>query len=81
MRETTVCNAITRLDKDGRLEALVEDERLSWPDALSLGEPGWLYIAVNQLHLVPRLNGGVDGTRLPFHILRLYIGTGDTAGH
>jgi sugar lactone lactonase YvrE len=73
-------NAITVLHPDGRLETLVQDERLSWPDALSFGEPGWLYIAVNQLHLAPLLNGGVDGTRPPFRIMRVYTGTEGIAG-
>jgi hypothetical protein len=40
-------NAITKLDPVGRLQTLVQDDRLLWPDALSFGEPGWLYIAVN----------------------------------
>ncbi len=68
-------NAIAVLSPDGKLDTLVQDDRLIWPDALSFGEPGWLYIAVNQLHRVPMLNGGVDATVLPFRILRVYTGT------
>ena len=68
-------NAITVLSPDGRLETLVQDDRLLWPDALSFGEPDWLYIAVNQLHRAPRFNGGVDGAVLPFRILRVHTGT------
>jgi sugar lactone lactonase YvrE len=68
-------DAITVLGKDGRLETLVSDERLLWPDSLSFGKPGWLYIAVNQLHRSPPLNGGVDGAERPFLILRVYTGT------
>ena len=67
-------NAITVLGADGRLDTLVQDDRLSWPDSLSFGEPGWLYIAVNQLHRAPRLNGGVEGAELPFRIMRVYTG-------
>ena len=68
-------NAITVLRPDGRLEVLVEDdERLLWPDALSLADSGWLYIAVNQLHRAPPLNGGVEGAQLPFRIMRVYTG-------
>ena len=65
-------NAIAVLHPDGQLETLVEDDRLLWPDSLAFGEPGWLYIAVNQLHLAPALNGGVEGARPPFRILRVY---------
>ncbi|WP_020505504.1 L-dopachrome tautomerase-related protein [Lamprocystis purpurea] len=67
-------NAITVLGPDGRLETLVQDDRLLWPDALSFGEPGWLYIAVNQLHRAPFLNGGVEGAVPPFRIMRVYTG-------
>ena len=73
-------NAITKLDPTGRLETLVQDDRLLWPDALSFGEPGWLYIAVNQLHRAPALNGGVEGAEPPFRILRVYTGTKGIAG-
>ena len=73
-------NAITVLGADGRLETLVADERLLWPDALSFGEPGWLYIAVNQLHRAPMLNGGEEGAQLPFRIMRVYTGTEGIAG-
>jgi sugar lactone lactonase YvrE len=73
-------NAITRLDPAGHLQLLVQDEGLLWPDALSFGEPGWLYIAVNQLHRAPPLNGGVEGGEPPFRILRVYTGTKGVAG-
>jgi sugar lactone lactonase YvrE len=73
-------NAITKLTPEGRLETLVQDNRLSWPDALSFGEPGWLYIAVNQLHRAPALNGGIEGAALPFRIMRVYTGTQGIAG-
>ncbi|AUB80111.1 L-dopachrome tautomerase-related protein [Candidatus Thiodictyon syntrophicum] len=65
-------NAVAVLHPDGKLETLVEDDRLLWPDSLSFGEPGWLYIAVNQLHRAPALNGGVDGGLLPYRIMRVY---------
>jgi hypothetical protein len=58
----------------------VQDDRLLWPDALSFGTPGWLYIAVNQLHRAPALNAGVEGAKPPFRILRVYTGTAGIAG-
>ncbi len=73
-------NAITILRPDGKVETLVRDDRLLWPDALSFGEPGWLYIAVNQLHRAPPLNGGIEGAELPFRILRVFTGTQGIAG-
>jgi len=38
---------------DEKTSRLVQDDRLLWPDALSFGEPLWLYIAVT--HLAERL--------------------------
>jgi sugar lactone lactonase YvrE len=73
-------NAIAVLHPGGLLETLVQDERLLWPDALSFGESGWLYIAVNQLHRAPQLNGGVEGAEPPFRIMRVYTGTEGIAG-
>lgn len=49
---------------------LIEDPRLSWPDAFSGGPDGWMYVVANQLHRTPPLNGGVDATRPPYRVLR-----------
>lgn len=73
-------DAIRVLRPDGRLETLVSDPRLSWPDALSFGEEGWLYIAVNRLHLAPPLNQGEEGAEPPYPIFRVYTGTRGIAG-
>ncbi|MGD2084424.1 MAG: L-dopachrome tautomerase-related protein [Chromatiales bacterium] len=67
-------NAIDVLHPDGRLTRLVQDDRLSWPDALSFGPDGWLYVAVNQLHRSPPFNRGVDRGRQPYLILRVWTG-------
>jgi sugar lactone lactonase YvrE len=73
-------NAISLLGADGEQRILVQDERLSWPDALSFGEPRWLYVAVNQLHLSPPLNNGGEGGEPPFLILRLRTRDAGQAG-
>jgi len=73
-------NAIRMLRADGQVETVVRDDRLLWPDALSFGEPGWLYIAVNQLHRAPPLNGGTEGAEPPYPILRVFTGTRGIAG-
>jgi sugar lactone lactonase YvrE len=44
---------------------------LSWPDGVSFGGDGYLYIAVNQLHRSSTLNAGVDATKPPFIIARV----------
>lgn len=45
--------------------------RLSWPDGFAFGPDGALYVTQNQLHAHPALNEGEDGTRKPYHILKL----------
>lgn len=49
---------------------LIQDERISWPDAFSYGPDGYMYVVVNQLHKGPLLNAGNDVTELPFLIIR-----------
>ncbi len=50
--------------------SLIQDERISWPDAFSYGPDGYLYAVVNQLHRGPLLNAGKDQTEPPFLIIR-----------
>lgn len=73
-------NAIDRLSASGELKTLVKDSRLSWPDALGFGGNGWLYIATNQLHRSPPLNGGQESGQPPFRIFRVWTGTTGIAG-
>jgi len=54
----------------GSYRVLVADQqKLSWPDAISGGPDGRMYVAVNQLHKSPPLNGGVNGATPPFYIV------------
>ncbi len=68
--------SIDRLDLDGNLTTLAQhDELLSWPDALSFGSPpGWLFVAVNKLHLTPALNDGEEGGDGRYYIVRIFTG-------
>jgi hypothetical protein len=73
-------SGIDVLTAAGELRPLVRDARLSWPDALSFGGDGWLYVATNQLHLSPPLHGGVEGGGPPFGIYRVWTGTRGVPG-
>ena len=55
---------------DGKYRILFVDPRLSWPDAISAGPDGWMYVACNQLHKSAALNAGVDESKPPFLIVR-----------
>ena len=73
-------NSIDYLE-NGKVTTLVKnDQLLLWPDALSFGPDKWMYIAVNQLHNSPPLNGGKEGAQGPFYILRVYTDRVGTPG-
>jgi sugar lactone lactonase YvrE len=55
---------------DGAYRVLYEDERLSWPDGISAGPDGWMYVTVNQLHRSAPLNGGTDASIPPYYLMR-----------
>lgn len=67
-------NAILRLRHyDKMWETLVYDPRLLWPDTLSLGTDGYLYVIVNQLHRQARYNKGIDLRVKPYILFRIRI--------
>lgn len=63
-------NAIGVTRPDGRYVALRGNRELLWPDGLSGGPDGYIYVTVNQLHRHAAINGGVDATEPPFEIVR-----------
>lgn len=66
---------------DGRMETLLQSDRLRWPDGFSFGPEGDLYIACSALHQVlGRLPWQVSAAG-PFPIFRLPLGVEATAGH
>lgn len=67
-------NAIDVLTPDGKLNRLVQDSRMVWPDAVRFGRDSWLYISVNQLNRSPLLTGGVEQGKPPYLILRTWTG-------
>ncbi|MGI9413672.1 MAG: L-dopachrome tautomerase-related protein [Hyphomicrobiales bacterium] len=64
-------NALGVLGSDGKYRELMrDDDRLAWPDAMSYGPDGMLYIVVNQLHRTALLNAGKSTSKPPFYIVR-----------
>ncbi|KAI2474601.1 major royal jelly protein [Pyrenophora tritici-repentis] len=62
--------------------AWVRDPRIIWPDGVTVGQDGWLYVNVNQLPYQPDWNGGVDGRVFPGVVLRIRLegGAGKIVG-
>lgn len=63
-------NALRRRTPDGKLETLVQDERLQWPDTLALASDGTLYVTVTQIHRSELLRGK-DERQRPFALYSL----------
>ena len=74
-------SALVRLGADGRLATLVRDPRLRWPDGLSFGPDGWLYVTCSALHQVIGRTPGQIRSSAPFHLFRFRPGAEAPAGH
>ncbi|MGX7673539.1 L-dopachrome tautomerase-related protein [Plantactinospora sp. DSM 117369] len=72
-------NAVLRRHPDGRFETLLRDPRLLWPDTMSVGADGYLYVTANQLHRQADYSGGVDRRRRPYALFRVGIDAGPVA--
>ncbi|NQX06540.1 gluconolaconase [Rathayibacter sp. VKM Ac-2856] len=69
-------NAIVRRRTDGTMETLVHDERLLWPDTMSIATDGHLYVTANQLHRQADYQGGTDLRTYPYSLFRIAIDAG-----
>ncbi len=54
-----------------QLEPVIKDERLSWPDTLSWGPDGSLYVTASQIHHMPRFNNGKSTRTEPYRLFRI----------
>ena len=67
-------NAIRRIDpKTGQATVVVQDERLIWPDTLTIHD-GYLYVTSNQLARQPNYHFGKDLRKPPYALFRVKIG-------
>ena len=64
-------NAIARLiPGERRYERILQDDRLIWPDAVSLGPDRIIYVTSSQLNRSPQFQNGVDRRERPFRLFR-----------
>jgi sugar lactone lactonase YvrE len=69
-------NAIFCRAPDGSWHTVVHDDRLLWPDTMSVAADGYLYVTANQLYRQPKYTGGTDLRRKPYSLFRTQIGAG-----
>lgn len=63
--------AIGVVEPSGIYRVLFRDEKLLlWPDGMSFGPDGYIYVVANQLHLSPVFNRGKNLSTLPYYLLR-----------
>ncbi len=64
---------IRYVTSSGRLEMLVQDKRLIWPDTFSIGRDGYLYITCSQINRTPKYNNGEDKVEYPFRLYKVKL--------
>lgn len=74
-------SAVVLLHRDGRLQTLLQSERLRWPDGFSFGPDGWLYVACSSLHTVIGLPRDTVAAHAPYPVFRIRTDASATAGH
>ena len=73
-------NAIFRLDQGSQLRTLLRSDRVRWPDALSFGPDGWLYIADSALGDVVLKSKDHIKSKGPYKIFRVQLDVEGTPG-
>src|SRR5579885_3596266 len=67
-------SALLVLGPDRRLRTLAKDPRLRWPDGLSFGPDGWLYVTCSALEYVLFTSAAGRRAHAPYQIWRLKPG-------
>jgi len=67
-------NAIVRFDVATKKSSVViEDKRLQWPDTMSWGPDGDLYVTTSQIHRTPKFHDGKNLQDGPFRVYRFKL--------
>lgn len=64
-------NAIVRRTPAGKLETIVSDDRIIWPDAIAISPGGDLYFTISQINFMPRFNKGIDKRTSSYKVFKV----------
>jgi sugar lactone lactonase YvrE len=65
-------NAVVRWNAStNKVETVITDKRLLWPDTMSWGPGGYLSVTESQIENMPRLNGGKTTRTEPYHLFKI----------
>jgi sugar lactone lactonase YvrE len=65
-------NALVRFDpRTSRIETIISDKLLQWPDTLAWGPNGALYVTTSQIHRMAKFHGGISKQEGPFKVFRI----------
>lgn len=63
-------SAVLRLPPGGKIETVIQDSRLEWPDTFSQGPDGALYITASHINDGPQFNSGKSTRTRPYAVFR-----------
>jgi len=73
-------SAVLALGPDRTLRTLVKDPKLRWPDGLSFGPDGWLYVTCSSLQHVLFVSNATMRANAPYQIFRFRPGANAAPG-
>lgn len=65
-------NAVVRMTPDGKLQRIITDNRLQWPDTFSEGPDGAIYISASHINEGPNFNAGKSVRKTPYAVFRFH---------
>lgn len=64
-------NAVKRRTPDGKIEEIVTDRRLQWPDTFTEGPDGTIYISASHINESPTFNEGKSTRQQPYAVFAI----------